>query len=56
MAATEHRVLVVANETVGGAALLDEIGNRCRGRDSEILVVTPALAASRADALGLGHR
>ena len=40
---------MVANETVGGAALLEEIGPRCRGRDCEILVVTPALAASRAD-------
>jgi hypothetical protein len=43
-----YRLLVVANETVGGAALLEEIRNRCRGRSSEILVVTPALAASRA--------
>jgi hypothetical protein len=43
-----HRLLVVANETVGGEALLKEISNRCRGRDSEILVMTPALAASRA--------
>ncbi|HET7053622.1 MAG TPA: hypothetical protein VFI09_06880 [Solirubrobacterales bacterium] len=44
----KHRVLVVANETVGGEVLLAEIGNRCRGRNCEILVVTPALAASRA--------
>jgi GABA permease len=44
-----HRLLVVANETVGGSALLEEIGARCRGRDCEILVITPALAASRAD-------
>jgi GABA permease len=43
-----HRVLVVANETVGGGALLEEIRNRCRGRDCEILVITPALAGSRA--------
>lgn len=43
-----HRVLVVANETVGGEELLVEIRNRTRGRDSEILVVTPALTASRA--------
>jgi len=43
-----HRLLVVANETVGGGALLEEVRNRCRGRDSEILVVTPALTASRA--------
>ncbi|HEX6228895.1 MAG TPA: hypothetical protein VFZ41_05465 [Solirubrobacterales bacterium] len=44
-----HRLLVVANETVGGEALLEEIRNRCRGRDSEILVLTPALTASRAE-------
>lgn len=43
-----HRVLVVANETVGGEPLLAEIGDRCRGRDCEVLVVTPALAGSRA--------
>ena len=44
----KHRVLVVANQTVGGRALLDEIQNRSRGRRSEILVVTPALTGSRA--------
>jgi len=43
-----HRLLVVANETVCGKALLEEIRNRTRGRDSEVLVVTPALPASRA--------
>lgn len=43
-----RRLLVVANETVGGEALLEELRNRCRGQDSEIMVVTPALAASRA--------
>ena len=43
-----YRLLVVANETVGGKALLDEIRDRCQGRQSEILVVTPALASSRA--------
>ena len=43
-----HRVLVVANETVEGEALLDEVRERCRGRRSEALVVTPALDASRA--------
>ncbi|MGB7587425.1 MAG: hypothetical protein WBM00_01820 [Solirubrobacterales bacterium] len=42
------RLLVVANETVGGEALLAEIRRRCRGRDSEILVITPALVGSRA--------
>lgn len=45
---SRFRLLVVANETVGGEALIDEIRRRCRGRDCEILVVTPALAASRA--------
>ena len=43
-----HRLLVVANETVGGGELLEEIRNRSQGRNSEILVVTPALATSRA--------
>jgi GABA permease len=44
-----HRLLVVANETVGGEALLTEIRNRCRGTDSEILVLTPAVAVSRTE-------
>jgi GABA permease len=44
----KRRVLVVANETVGGEALLEEIRNRCRGHNCEILIVTPALPASRA--------
>jgi GABA permease len=43
-----HRLLVVANETVQGGALLDEIRERCRDRACEILVVTPALPTSRA--------
>jgi hypothetical protein len=43
-----HRLLVVANQTVAGRALLDEIANRCRGRRCEVLVITPALAGSRA--------
>lgn len=43
-----RRVLVVANQTVGGRALLREIENRSRGVESEILVVTPALVGSRA--------
>jgi len=42
-----YRLLVIANETVGGGALIDEIRRRCQGRECEILVVTPALAASR---------
>lgn len=44
----KHRVLVVANETVEGAELLREIEDRCRGWRCEILVITPALVASRA--------
>jgi hypothetical protein len=44
-----RRLLVVANQTVGGRALLREIENRSRGRDTEILVVTPALVGSRAE-------
>jgi GABA permease len=44
----KHRILVVANETVGGEALLDEIRDRCRSRHCSILVVTPALVTSRA--------
>jgi GABA permease len=42
------RLLVIANETVGGEALIDEIRRRCRERDCEVLVITPALATSRA--------
>jgi hypothetical protein len=44
----KHRLLVVANETVEGDALLEEIRGRCLNRDCEILVVTPALVGSRA--------
>ncbi|HEY7950461.1 MAG TPA: hypothetical protein VID51_06455 [Solirubrobacterales bacterium] len=44
----KHRLLVVANETVEGEALLEEIRGRCRGRNCEILIVTPALTGSRA--------
>ena len=45
-----HRVLVVANQTVGGRALLDEIKRRVAGEErSEILVVAPPLAGSAAE-------
>jgi hypothetical protein len=44
----KFRLLVVANETVQGEALLEEIRGRCRDRDCEVLLVTPALATSRA--------
>jgi hypothetical protein len=43
---TVYRVLVLANETVGGQALLAEIQNRCKGRSSEILIVVPALTST----------
>ncbi|MEO8091500.1 MAG: hypothetical protein ABI726_02170 [bacterium] len=42
-----HRILVVANETVGGRALLEELRNRAAGRSCEILVVAPALTRSQ---------
>jgi GABA permease len=45
----KFRLLVVANETVQGEELLSEIRERCRDRRAEVMVVTPALAASRAD-------
>jgi hypothetical protein len=38
----ERRILVVANETVAGRELLDELHRRA-GEDSEVLVVAPAL-------------
>jgi hypothetical protein len=38
-----HRILVVANETVGGGALRDEVTRRAGGRRTEVLVVAPAL-------------
>ena len=40
----QHRVLVVANETVGGSQLLDTIRERIAGRShARVLVVCPAL-------------
>jgi GABA permease len=39
----QHRVLVVANETVGGSQLLDTIRGRIANRDARVLVVCPAL-------------
>lgn len=43
-----HRLLVVANETIEGEALLAEIENRAAGAaEVEILLVCPALAGSR---------
>jgi GABA permease len=39
----EYRILVVANETVGGPELLAEIRQRSEGRNANVLVVCPAL-------------
>ena len=39
----ERRILVVANETVGGKALLSEIKERSAGTPTSVLVVTPAI-------------
>jgi hypothetical protein len=41
--AGERRILVVANETVGGRALLQEIRSRSEGVRTSVLVVCPAL-------------
>ena len=46
-----HRILVVANQTVGGRALLDEIKGRSQGEGSEVYIVVPALASSRLEHL-----
>jgi len=39
----ERRILVVANETVGGSALLEQIRKRSEGVHEHVLVVVPAL-------------
>jgi GABA permease len=39
----QHRVLVVAHETVGGSQLLQTIRERIADRDARVLVVCPAL-------------
>ena len=39
----EHRILVIANETVGGEALREQIERRGQGQRSRVLVVSPAL-------------
>ncbi len=41
----EHRVLVVANETVGGQELLRELVQRAQGRVLRVLVVAPVLVS-----------
>jgi hypothetical protein len=42
-AANERRILVVANETVGGSRLREEIRRRSEGYEEQVFVVTPAL-------------
>lgn len=42
-----HRILVIANETVEGEALLSEIRERCQDRTGRVLVIAPALTTSR---------
>jgi len=39
----ERRILVVANETVGGQRLREELRKRAEGYDEQVLVVCPAL-------------
>jgi hypothetical protein len=46
-----HRILVVANQTVAGRSLLNEIREHHEGRPAEILVVVPALPHSRLEHL-----
>ncbi len=41
--AVEHRILVVANETVGGRELLGELSGRAGTAQARVLVVCPAL-------------
>src|SRR5262245_2494629 len=41
--ANERRILVLANETVGGERLRDEIRRRSEGYEEQVLVVSPAL-------------
>jgi GABA permease len=40
---SDRRILVIANETVGGGTLQEEIRRRAEGFDEEVLVVSPAL-------------
>ena len=47
---TPRRILVIANETCAGAAVVDEVRYRAGHGPAEVLVVAPALAGSR-----MGH-
>jgi hypothetical protein len=44
-----RRILVVANQTAEGRELLDEITNRCRGNECEVMLVCPGMVGSRAE-------
>jgi hypothetical protein len=44
-----RRILVVANQTAAGRELLEELRNRCRGVDCEVLLVSPAMVHTRAE-------
>jgi hypothetical protein len=38
-----HRILVIANETVGGERLQEEVHRRSEGKEEQVLVICPAL-------------
>jgi uncharacterized membrane protein len=42
-----RRILVVANQTAAGRELLEDLRNRCRGVNCEVLLISPALVGSR---------
>src|ERR1700742_2221112 len=44
-----RRILVVANQTAAGRELLEEITNRCRGNECEVMLVCPGMVGSRAE-------
>jgi hypothetical protein len=44
-----RRILVVANQTAEGRELLEEITNRCRGNDCDVMLVCPGMVGSRAE-------
>lgn len=43
----QRRILVVANETCGTAALCAEIGRRAADDDAQVLMISPALTRTR---------
>jgi hypothetical protein len=48
VADSTRRILVVANQTAEGRGLLDEITNRCRGNECEVMLICPGMVGSRA--------